>query len=253
MYEILNAEGSGFDVVSSGEIFTALKAGISLENVYFHSNNKTDFDIAYAIDKGVGYFVVDNVEELDAIDRIAAQKAIKQKILLRLTPGIDPHTYEAVATGKVDSKFGSAIETGQAEEMALYASSLSHLDLAGFHCHIGSQVFDSEVFLDGSRIMLDFVAYMKKAHGIVTRELDLGGGYGVRYIESQPEIDIAANIKEVAAYMKEVAEKLGISRAGWYRKLNGKSPFTAEQIQIMCDILHITSLREKEDIFFASM
>ena len=210
IYRIMKEEGMGVDVVSSGEIYTAASAGFPMEKAYFHSNNKTDADISYAIDNGIGYFVVDNREELDAIQQIATEKSIRQKVLLRLTPGIDPHTYEAVATGKVDSKFGSAIETGQAEEMALYASSLSHLDLAGFHCHIGSQVFDSEVFLDGSRIMLDFLAYMKKAHGIVTRELDLGGGYGVRYLDTDPKIDIAANIREVAAFVKDYCKSLGI-------------------------------------------
>lgn len=210
IYRIMKEEGMGVDVVSSGEIFTAVSAGFPMENAYFHSNNKTDADIAYAMENGIGYFVVDNREELDAIQRIASEKSIRQKVLLRLTPGIDPHTYAAVATGKVDSKFGSAIETGQAEEIALYAMGLSSVDLAGFHCHIGSQVFDSQVFLDGSRIMLDFVAHMKKVHGFATRELDLGGGYGVRYLDTDPEIDIAANIREVADFVKSYCKALGI-------------------------------------------
>ena len=210
IYRIMKEEGMGVDVVSSGEIFTAVSAGFPMENAYFHSNNKTDADIAYAMENGIGYFVVDNREELDAIERIAHAHGIRQKVLLRLTPGIDPHTYEAVATGKVDSKFGSAIETGQAEEITLYAMGLSAIDLAGFHCHIGSQVFDSEVFLDGSRIMLDFVAHMKKAHGFVACELDLGGGYGVRYLDTDPEIDIAANIREVADFVKSYCKTLGI-------------------------------------------
>ena len=210
IYRIMKEEGMGVDVVSSGEIFTAVSAGFPMENAYFHSNNKTDADIAYAMENGIGYFVVDNREELEAIQRIANEKSIRQKVLLRLTPGIDPHTYAAVATGKVDSKFGSAIETGQAEEISLYAMGLSAIDLVGFHCHIGSQVFDSQVFLDGSRIMLDFVAHMKKAHGFVTRELDLGGGYGVRYLDTDPEIDIAANIREVADFVKLHAARLGI-------------------------------------------
>ena len=210
IYRIINEEGMGTDLVSSGELFTAASVGFPLSKAYFHSNNKTDFDIAYAIDKGVGYFVVDNVEELDAIDRIAGEKQVKQKILLRLTPGIDPHTYEAVATGKVDSKFGSAIETGQAEQIAKYATELENIELYGFHCHVGSQVFDSDVFLAASEIMLDFVALMKKKYGFITRELDIGGGYGVRYRDTDPTIDIAANIKLVAAHMQAYAKKLGI-------------------------------------------
>ena len=210
MYRIIKEEGMGTDLVSSGELYTAACVDFPLEKAYFHSNNKTDEDIAYAIDMGVGYFVVDNVEELDAIDRIAGEKNVKQKILLRLTPGIDPHTYAAVATGKVDSKFGSAIETGQAEQITKYALELENIALYGFHCHVGSQVFDSDVFLRASDIMLDFIADMKKKYGFETKEFDMGGGYGVRYKESDPEIDIAANIKEVAAHMKAYCLSLGI-------------------------------------------
>lgn len=210
IYRIMKDEGMGVDVVSSGEIYTAVSATFPMERAYFHSNNKTDDDIAYAMENGVGYFVVDNREELDAIERLAAARGITQKVLLRLTPGIDPHTYEAIATGKVDSKFGSAIETGQADEMTAYALSLSHVDLVGFHCHVGSQVFDSDVFLRAAAIMLEFVARMKEKHGYITRELDLGGGYGVRYLESDPEIDIAENIREVGRAVREQCDALGI-------------------------------------------
>lgn len=211
MYRIVCEEGMGTDLVSSGELYTAASVGFPLSKAYFHSNNKTDADIAYAIDEGVGYFVVDNVEELDTINEIAKDKGVRQKILLRLTPGIDPHTYEAVATGKVDSKFGSAIETGQAEQISKYACELENIELCGFHCHVGSQVFDSHVFLRASEIMLDFIALMEKKYGFITRELDLGGGYGVRYLESDPEIDIAANISLVASHMKAYCKKIGIS------------------------------------------
>ncbi len=210
LYRIVKEEGMGTDLVSSGELYTASSVGFPLEKAYFHSNNKTDFDIGYAIDEGVGYFVVDNVEELDAIDRIAGEKNHTQKVLLRLTPGIDPHTYAAVATGKVDSKFGSAIETGQAAEITKYALTLRNIALVGFHCHVGSQVFDSDVYLRASEIMLDFIAEMKQKCGYIAEQLDLGGGYGVRYLEKHPEIDIAANIHEVAAFMKAHCEKLGI-------------------------------------------
>ena len=211
MYRIVMEEGMGTDIVSSGELYTAASVGFPLENAYFHSNNKTDEDIDYAIDLHIGYFVVDNVEELDAIDKIAGEKGAVQKVLLRLTPGIEPHTYAAVATGKVDSKFGSAIETGQAEQIAKYATELENIELCGFHCHVGSQVFDSEVYLDAANIMLDFIAEMKSKYGFETKVLDIGGGYGVRYLESDPHIDIAANIHQVADHMKAYSEKLGIN------------------------------------------
>ena len=211
LYEIMREEGMGIDVVSCGEIFTAVKAGFPMENAYFHSNNKTDADIAYAMDCGVGYFVADNVEELTAIEAEAARRDTVQKVLLRLTPGIDPHTYAAVATGKVDSKFGQAIATGQAKDFTAYALSLPHVRPVGFHCHVGSQVFDSDVYLRAADVMLTFIAEMQAAYGFAPEQLDLGGGYGVRYIAAQPTIDIAANIRQVAAHMKEKAASLGVS------------------------------------------
>ena len=210
LYEIMGEEGMGIDVVSRGEIFTAEAAGFPLSKAYFHSNNKTDEDIEYAISRGIGYFVVDNEEELFAIDKIAAAKGIKQKVLLRITPGIDPHTYAAVATGKVDSKFGSAIETGQAKTIVGVALSLANLELYGYHCHVGSQLFDAEVYLRTAEVMLRFVADMQKEYGYAARELDLGGGFGVKYIAEQPVLDIKTTILEIAEFMKKKAKELDI-------------------------------------------
>lgn len=210
IYNIVSSEGLGIDVVSKGEIYTALLSGISLENAYFHSNNKTDEDVDFAIKNNVGYFVVDNREELSVIDYYAKKYNKKQKILLRLTPGIDTHTYEAVNTGKVDSKFGTAIETGQAMEITKYALSFSNIDLLGFHCHIGSQVFDSDTFFAGSKIMLEFIFKAKKELGYVASQLNLGGGYGVRYKDDDPVIDIDENIKNVAVTVKEECARLEI-------------------------------------------
>ena len=210
MYEIMEEEGMGIDVVSSGEICTALRAGFPLEKAFFHSNNKTDADIEYAIANAIGYFVVDNAEELYAIDRIAGNRGVVQPVILRLTPGIDPHTYEEVATGKVDSKFGTAIETGQAEQITKLALTFRHIRLAGFHCHVGSQVFDSDVYIATVEIMLDYIAHVKALLGFETEILDLGGGYGVRYTDDQPHIDIAANIHMVAQALEKKAAALGI-------------------------------------------
>ncbi len=210
LIRLIKEEGLGLDVVSSGEIATAMNAGFPMEHAYFHSNNKTDADIAYAIECGVGYFVADNGEEVEAVNRIAGERGKKQKILLRLTPGIDPHTYAAVATGKVDSKFGSAIETGQAAQITEFALSKPHVDLAGFHCHVGSQVFDSDVFLRAGDIMLEFLAAMRDQLGYTARILDLGGGYGVRYVESDPTIDIPSNIAQVARAVKEKCKQLSL-------------------------------------------
>lgn len=211
IYEIMREEGMGIDVVSAGEIHTAAAALYPLENACFHSNNKTDEDISFAIQHGVGMFVADNDEELYAIEKIAATKGIIQKVMLRITPGIDPHTYAAIATGQVDSKFGSAIETGQAEQITRTALSLEHISLCGFHCHVGSQVFDSDVYIRSAEVMLDFIADIKNKTGYEANQLDLGGGYGVRYKEEHPIIDIEKNIDILGEYIKNKVSTLGIS------------------------------------------
>ena len=210
IYEIVGSEGLGIDVVSSGEIHTAAKAGFPMEKAFFHGNNKTDADIAFAMENSVGYFVVDNVEELYAIEHIAERKGLVQRCLLRVTPGIDPHTYDAVATGKVDSKFGVAIGTGQAEEFYNYAAALPHLQIEGVHCHVGSMVFDEDVYERTAQIMLEFMALLHRKYGFETKILDLGGGYGVRYRESEGVVDIPYRISALADFMKDLAAKLDI-------------------------------------------
>ena len=210
IYEIAAEENIGIDVVSCGEIATAVKAGFPLENAYFHSNNKTDDDIRYAMDKGIGYFVVDNQDELYALNEIAGSLGICQNLLLRITPGIDPHTYAAVNTGTVDSKFGSAIETGQAEEITKLALSLPNIQPQGFHCHVGSQVFDAQVPLQTAEIMVAFVRDVYEKLGFVTKKLDLGGGYGVRYTRNDPFIDIESNILTVGKRVCQLVAEYGI-------------------------------------------
>ena len=165
MYRIMAQEGMGVDTVSSGEIFTALSAGFPPERMVFHGNAKTDSDIRYAVSVGVGVFVVDNEEELLALNREAGQQGIKQKVLLRITPGIDPHTYDAVNTGMVDSKFGVAVETGQAKAFVAQAIGLENLLVRGVHCHVGSQVFEEDVFQRTVDIMVRSMAQIRDEPG----------------------------------------------------------------------------------------
>ena len=152
------------------------------------------------------------VQGLEVISREAKSRGIRQKVLLRLTPGIDPHTYEAVATGKVDSKFGVAIETGQAEDFVRLALSLPNIRLMGYHCHVGSQVFDEDgsVYHDAAQIMLRFAADMKQRLGADLQMLDLGGGYGVRYTDADPAVDIPANIESLAEAIRSICCELGL-------------------------------------------
>lgn len=210
IYRIMAEEGIDIDVVSPGEIYTAAAAGFPMENSFFHGNNKTDADIRFAIENKVGCFVVDGEDELSALNRIAGEMGVKQNILLRITPGIDPHTHKKISTGSVDSKFGTAIETGQAMEIVKKALALGNIKLCGFHCHVGSQIFESQPFTDASEIMLEFIAEVRDKLGYTAETLNLGGGLGVRYTEDDPEIDYGEKIKEVAEILNTQCEKLGL-------------------------------------------
>lgn len=211
IYKIAAEEGMCVDIVSSGELYTALSAGFPAKDMYFHGNNKTDADIEYAIESGIGTFILDNLEELDAIEACAAAHGIQQDVLLRVTPGIDPHTYAAVNTGKVDCQFGISIETGQAAVFVGEIFKRPHVKLRGFHCHIGSQIFDQVPFCDAADIMIRFISDMKAAYGYETEVLNLGGGFGVRYVESDPEIDIAENIRLVAEHVEARCAEFGVT------------------------------------------
>ena len=212
IYEIMKEEGMGIDVVSSGELHTAVRAGFPMENAFFHGNSKTDRDIAFAMEHGLGYFVCDNADELDAIDAEAARRNIRQKVLLRVTPGIDPHTHEKINTGRIDSKFGAAIETGQAEELVLRALGKENVELCGYHCHIGSQIFDHAPFCDAAVLMLKFVAGIKAKHGYAPKYLNLGGGMGVPYTANDPVIDYAANIRSIGKLIAATCQELGLEQ-----------------------------------------
>lgn len=208
IYRIMAEEGIDIDIVSPGELYTAVTAGFPMERAFFHGNNKTDGDIELAVENGVGYFVVDNEDELYAVDRCASEHGIVQKILLRVTPGIDPHTHKKISTGSVESKFGIAIGTGQAEEAVAKALELKNIELCGYHCHIGSQIFDSEPFHTASEIMLKFIADIKEKYGYTPDMLNLGGGLGVRYVESEPEIDYYGELRKIAETIKKQCAEL---------------------------------------------
>ncbi len=212
IYRVAAEEGLGIDCVSPGEIYTAHSAGFPMERAYFHGNNKTDGDIAFAIKCGVGTFVVDNIDELYTLDKIAGEAGIIQKILLRITPEVDPHTHKAIVTGNVDSKFGSPITTGQAEDIVRRAIACKNVELVGVHAHIGSQIFDTEPFVCAAEIMIRFIADINDRCSYLLRELNLGGGFGVRYTEEDEQIDVVSNIKAIAEQIDRICRERNIIR-----------------------------------------
>jgi len=211
IYRIAAEEGINVDLVSCGEIYTAFCAGFPMEKAFFHGNNKTDDDIVFAMEKGVGHFVCDSLDELFAIDRIAGEKGRKQRVFLRLSPGIDPHTHKKISTGSVDSKFGFPIETGDADNAVKVVLGLDNVTLCGFHCHVGSQIFEIEPFVAAAEIMLEFIADTEKKYGYKAEHLNLGGGLGVRYLESDPEICYKEKICKIGEAINGIAQGLGIT------------------------------------------
>ena len=207
IYEIVAEEGIHVDAVSLGELFTAQKAGFPMEKCFFHGSNKTDGEIAYALEHGVGRFVVDNEDELDALNRLALEKGVCQPILLRVTPGIDPHTHKKISTGSVESKFGIAIQTGQALATVRKILTLKGVALQGFHCHIGSQIFVSSPFGTAAELMLAFLDEVRAEIGYTAEYLNLGGGFGVRYVESDPVIDYRERIREVSVALTDLCRQ----------------------------------------------
>ena len=211
LYHLIDQEGLGVDVVSGGELYTALAAGFPGSKMCFHGSSKTDGDIIYGIENHVGYFVCDSLQELTAIQREAQKRNVRQKVLLRLQPGIDPHTHEKISTGNIDCKFGVAIETGQAEEYVRLALDCPNVELSGYHCHIGSQIFAHQPFCDAAVMMLRFCAHIAKTYGYSPKILNLGGGMAVRYTDDAPQICYRDNIRSIGALIMNTCRELELT------------------------------------------
>jgi diaminopimelate decarboxylase len=180
---ILREEGFGLDVVSGGEIYTALQADFPMDMVYFNGNNKTAEELEMAISAGLSRITVDSFFELEQLNRIAAFKGKTVDILLRITPGIECHTHEYIKTGQIDSKFGFDLSELD-EAVKIITEQYKNLRLRGLHAHIGSQIFDISVFYDLVRIMLEEMSTLRDRFGILLEEINIGGGLGIRYVES---------------------------------------------------------------------
>ncbi len=207
---VAKEEGLGLDVVSGGELYTALKADFPMDKVYFHGNNKTVDEIELAVKNGVGHFIVDNIYELETLNETAKKAGIVQKIMFRIKPGVDAHTHSFIQTGQIDSKFGVALENGEAFEIIKRASEMSNVKVDGIHCHIGSQIFDIEPFRKAAEIMMNFIGDLKDKLGLEIDMLNLGGGYGIMYTESDDPVPYDEYIRHISGIVKETAEKRGV-------------------------------------------
>lgn len=211
MLRTVYEEGLGIDVVSGGELVTAKEAGIPMDRVCLHGNYKTEQELQKALSYGVGRIVVDSREELLTLSGLAVSLSRQAHILLRVKPGVEAHTHEAMLTGTTDCKFGFCLEGDEAFEMALLALSLPGIRLVGLHCHIGSQIFESGPFAIAADRMTGLMGKIAQQTGYACEELDLGGGFGVRYLPQDDPLPYGEYIKLAAQTVKEQCDRLGLT------------------------------------------
>ncbi len=211
IYKIMAEEGFGVDVVSGGELYTAISTGFPVNEIYFHGNNKTEQEITFALEANIGGFIVDNREELHMLNSLAKKMGRIPDVSFRIKPGVDAHTHDFVKTGQIDSKFGVALENGEAFELVKEAIGLSNINLRGLHCHIGSQIFDAEPFSHAAELMLSFMAKVKNELSYEIKELNLGGGFGIKYVGSDDPRDIRDAVKDFTDVVKTKAKELNLS------------------------------------------
>lgn len=212
LFKMLADEGLGFDVVSGGELYCAMRVGADMKKVYFHGNNKSDMEIEMGLDAGVGYFVIDNVMECERIVNAAEKKKSSTKALLRINPGISAHTHEYIMTAAPDSKFGIHIEDREnIGEVIRMISESDYVSLAGFHSHIGSQIVDCCSFEKALATMIDFLSDMKASYGLDNMELSIGGGFGIKYVETDDPVPLGRMCRKLVRYAEKALERSDVS------------------------------------------
>jgi len=200
---VVEEEGLSLDVVSDGELYTALEAGFPAHKIHFHGNNKTPEEIAMGLDAGIGCFVVDNFTEIALLNAMAAERGLRAKALLRITPGVEAHTHEFISTGQEDSKFGFDLGNGAAFKAVEATLAAPHLELLGVHSHIGSQIFEVEGFRAAAEKVADFAVHVKSKLGVSFPVVNLGGGFGIRYVQGDRPLPIAEYVKAITDAVKE--------------------------------------------------
>ena len=201
MVKLVQEEDLQLDVVSEGELYTALEAGFDANRIHFHGNNKTKREIQYALENNIGYFVIDALEEIDLIDKYASDEV---NIVLRVNPGVEAHTHEFIQTGQEDSKFGLSIKHGLALEAINKVKASKHLQLKGVHFHVGSQIEGTEAMIETAKLVLHWLS----ENEIKVELLNLGGGFGIKYVAGDESFPIEEGIAEIADAIKETAHSL---------------------------------------------
>ncbi|MGE6752203.1 diaminopimelate decarboxylase [Rossellomorea sp. NPDC071047] len=210
IFQLMKEEGLSLDVVSGGELYTALKAGFPPEHIHFNGNNKSEQELMMAIENNIGCIVVDNFHELQLVNDISQSTEKVTKVLLRVTPGIEAHTHDYILTGQEDSKFGFDLGNGQAEEAMKKAVRHDGIELLGLHCHIGSQIFETTGFILAAKKIIEKVAQWKSQYDYGPRVINLGGGFGIRYTKDDDPIPPAQYVKEMIEAVEQEVERYNL-------------------------------------------
>lgn len=209
MYQVANEEGAYTDVVSAGELYTALKANFPTERISFHGNNKSFFEIEMAVKNHVGKIIIDNFHEIKLLDKVLREQDAKINVMLRITPGISAHTHEYDQTGQVDSKFGFDLESGQADLALEQVLANSRMNMVGIHAHIGSQIFELNGFEMAAKKLMEVAENWRSQYGYTAKVINVGGGFGIKYTAEdnplKPEEFVQAIVETIKKEAKEAA------------------------------------------------
>ncbi|TGA98161.1 diaminopimelate decarboxylase [Sporolactobacillus shoreae] len=238
--QLVNEFGLSLDVVSGGELYTALKAGFPAGRIHFHGNNKSDDELILALDANIGNVIVDNFYELERLEDLCAAKGREMEILLRVTPGVEAHTHEFIMTGHDDTKFGFNLDNGMADQAVQLALKAPHLILKGIHCHIGSQIFETEGFVRAIRVIFSYAEKWKRSFDFSMQVLNVGGGFGIRYTEEDHPLPVKNYIDSIVAVVTEECKARALSvPAVWIepgRSIVGESGTTLYTVGALKDI-----------------
>lgn len=208
MYQLAAEENLSLDVVSGGELYTAIRAGFPVERIHFHGNNKSDEEIMFAITSKIGCIVVDNFHEIDRLKAIASEQNVEVRILLRVTPGIEAHTHDYITTGQADSKFGFDLMNGQADQAFQSVKDHSSIHLLGMHCHIGSQIFDTVAFSLAAKKLMNKMKDWHQKDDFICEVLNLGGGFGIRYTEEDDPLEPSVYVEDMIKTIRDELSKV---------------------------------------------
>lgn len=207
IYQLAEQEGLSLDVVSGGELYTAVAAGFPRERIHFHGNNKSREEILYAFEEGIGCIVVDNFLEIDMIKEVAEERKQIMNVLIRVTPGVEAHTHDYITTGQEDSKFGFDLKNGQTDEAFRSLYDHEYIHFLGMHCHIGSQIFETDAFKFAAEVLMERMVEWRKNYQFICPVLNLGGGFGIRYTEEDTPLEPAVYVEEMADVVKKMAKE----------------------------------------------